>query len=321
MSEHSAPDPPPSAPPIRLNRRIEGASAVLLPFRPDGAIDCRAFEAHLRRTIDAGIRPAVNMDTGWVHVIAHPDRERVLDIAGNASGGGFLAGAYVADAPGARFDAGAYAAACGAIRRRGGTPVIFPSHGLASLTEDEWIAAHAGIGTDGEFVAFELGSMFHPAGRIVSIEAYEALLGIEQCVGAKHSSLRRDMEWERLVLRDRVRPDFNVYTGNDLAIDMVMWGSDYLLGLSTFAPDAFARRDAYWEAGDARFYELNDLLQYLGQLAFRPPVPAYRHSAAQFLKIRGQLEHAVVPAGQPTRPDSDIAILEDIAARLEALLA
>ncbi len=36
------------------------------------------------------------------------------------------------------------------------------------------------------------------------------------------------------------RPDFKVLTGNDLAIDMVIYGSDYLLGLSTFAPDAFS---------------------------------------------------------------------------------
>ena len=38
----------------------------------------------------------------------------------------------------------------------------------------------------------------------------------------------------------QMRPDFLVFTGNDLAIDMVMYGSDYLLGLSTFAPDLFA---------------------------------------------------------------------------------
>ena len=31
----------------------------------------------------------------------------------------------------------------------------------------------------------------------------------------------------------------------------------------------------------------NDALQYLGAFAFRPPVPAYRHSAAQFLALRG----------------------------------
>ena len=77
---------------------------------------------------------------------------------------------------------------------------------------------------------------------------------------------RRELEWQRLDLRNRVRPEFKVFTGNDLAIDMVMYGSDYLLGLSTFAPDAFARRDAMWESGDPRFYELNDLLQYLGTL-------------------------------------------------------
>src|SRR6185295_9973154 len=90
-----------------------------------------------------------------------------------------------------------------------------------------------------------------------------------------------------LRLRDQERPDFLVLTGNDLAIDMVMYGSDYLLGLSTFAPDLFAQRDALWASGDPAFYELNDKLQYLGHFAFRDPVPAYKHNAAQFLKLRG----------------------------------
>ena len=107
---------------------------------------------------------------------------------------------------------------------------------------------------------------------------------IPQCIGAKHSSFHRLPEWERLELRDRQRPVFTVYTGNDFAIDMIMYGSDYLLGLSTFAPDLFARRDALWEAGDPAFYELNDQLQYLGFFAFRSPSPAYKHSAAQFFK-------------------------------------
>ena len=38
--------------------------------------------------------------------------------------------------------------------------------------------------------------------------------------------------------------EFRVYAGNDLAIDMVAYGSDYLLGLSTLAPNAFAERVA-----------------------------------------------------------------------------
>ena len=56
------------------------------------------------------------------------------------------------------------------------------------------------------------------------------LLEIPACLGAKHSSLSRELEWQRLTLRDAKRPGFRVLTGNDLAIDMVMYGSDYLLG-------------------------------------------------------------------------------------------
>ncbi|HYT87314.1 MAG TPA: hypothetical protein VEL76_01210 [Gemmataceae bacterium] len=90
-------------------------------------------------------------------------------------------------------------------------------------------------------------------------------------------------------------------------------GSDYLLGLSTFAPDLFARRDAFWAAGDPAFYELNDLLQYLGFLAFRPPVPAYKHSAAQFLKLRGWIATDATHPASPRRPDSDRDLLRDLA--------
>jgi hypothetical protein len=141
-------------------------------------------------------------------------------------------------------------------------------------------------------------------------------LSVTQCIGAKHSSLSRTLEWDRLHLRDRCRPDFMVLTGNDLAIDMVMYGSDYLLGLSTFAPDLFARRDALWASGDPAFYELNDLLQYLGFFAFRAPVPAYKHSAAQFLKLRGWVRSDRTHPNAPSRPASDLAVLHDIGQRL-----
>src|SRR4029077_17114631 len=130
-------------------------------------------------------------------------------------------------------------------------------------------------------------------------------------------SLRRDLECHRLELRNAFRPDFHVYTGNDLAIDMVMYGSDYLLGLSTFAPEVFAARDALWAAGDAGFYELNDLLQYLGFFAFRPPVPVYKHSAAQFLKLQGLIACDAPHPRAARRPESDIEVLKNIAERLK----
>ena len=215
-------------------------SAVLLPFTADGDIDWFAAEAHIDRTVRAGLTPAVNMDTGYVQLLDDDQQTEVLERTAAIAGDGFVAGAYVPDQPGAAFDLDRYLAACDAIASRGGTPVIFPSHGLNSLDDEGWVAALAAVGdrVDG-FVGFELGAMFVPYGRIPSLDAYEAMMAIGSCVGAKHSSLSRQMEWDRLELRDRVRPDFKVFTGNDLAIDMVMYGSDYLLGLSTFAPAEF----------------------------------------------------------------------------------
>jgi hypothetical protein len=144
------------------------------------------------------------------------------------------------------------------------------------------------------------------------LETYEHLIQIPQCIGAKHSSLDRKLEWQRLEIRDRVRPEFRVLTGNDLAIDMVMYGSDYLLGLSTMAPDLFALRDHYWEQGDPEFFHVNDWLQYLGFFTFRAPTPAYKHSAAQFLKLRRWIDCDHTFPGSPNRPDSDRAVLETL---------
>jgi dihydrodipicolinate synthase/N-acetylneuraminate lyase len=303
---------------IRPCRRITGISAILLPFAADGGIDWPAFRAHVVRTADAGLTPAVNMDTGYVNLLDDAARLRVLDETRRAlAGRPFVAGAFVADRPGSRFDREAYLRQVDPIQDRGGTPVLFQSYGLTGQADADVVAACAEVGRHCDrFIGFELGTMFAPFGKIYSLEVYRGLLGVSQCIGAKHSSLRRDLEWQRLRLRDAVRPAFHVFTGNDLAIDMVMYGSDYLLGLSTFAPDLFARRDALWAAGDPAFYELNDVLQYLGFLAFRPPVPAYKHSAAMFLHLRGWIASERTHPDSPTRPGSDRDILRDIGRRL-----
>lgn len=306
-------------PAIRPHRAITGMSAILLPFLADGSVDWTAFEAHVARTTGAGLTPAVNMDTGYVQLLDTATATEVLDRTAAITGGRFVAGAFVPDAPGAEHDDAALLRAAQAITERGGTPVVFPSHGLGALHDDEWVAAHARVGSEvGSFIGFELGTMFVPYGRIVHLDTYRALMEIPECIGAKHSSLSRQLEWHRLQLRDEVRPDFMVLTGNDLAIDMVMWGSDYLLGLSTFAPAEFALRDELWRTGDPAFYELNDLLQYLGQFTFRPPVPGYRHDAALWFQLRGWAGSDVTPAGATRRPESDRDVLADILMRLEA---
>jgi dihydrodipicolinate synthase/N-acetylneuraminate lyase len=303
---------------LRPRRQITGISAILLPFIDSGGIDWAGFTAHAVRTADAGLTPAVNMDTGFGNLLTSGQRVEVLDATRSALGGRpFVAGAFVGDRPGAAFDRDAYLRAMEPITARGGTPVVFQSFGLTGLPDAELVAAYESLGEhcDG-FIGFELGTMFAPFGKIYSLDVYRGLLGVRRCLGAKHSSLRRGQEWERLRLRDEVRPDFKVYTGNDLAVDMVMYGSDYLLGLSTFAPDLFAARDRMWAAGDPGFYELNDALQYLGFFAFRNPVPAYKHSAAMFLKLRGWIGCDATHPQSPRRPDADRDVLAELLTRL-----
>ncbi len=303
---------------ILPGRAITGMSAVLLPHTSDGAIDWAATEAHVGRTCAAGLTPAVNMDTGYVQLLTEAEKLRVLELTQRVTGGAFVAGAYVPDTEGDPFDVEAYVTAATRVAEHGGTPVIFPSHGLNALEDAAWVEALAAIGSElDRFIGFELGAMFVPYGRVYSLDAYRGLMEIPQCIGAKHSSLSRQLEWDRLDARDEARPDFTVFTGNDLAIDMVMYGSDYLLGLSTFAPEAFAARDRMWAEGDARFHELNDLLQYLGHFTFRAPVPGYRHDAAITFELRGWAESDRTPEGAPRRPDGDRAVLADIIERLE----
>lgn len=282
-------------------------------------MDWEGFCAHVTRTAAAGIMPAVNMDTGYSNLLDDAMRCEVLAKTRRTLGERlFAAGAFVGDKPGDRWNLDAYRRQLDSIHQFGGIPVIFQSYGLTEQPSEAIVNAYRELGEHcPQFIAFELGKMFAPFGKIYNLAVYANLLDIPHCLGAKHSSLSRALEWERLQLRDRQRPDFKVFTGNDLAIDMVMYGSDYLLGLSTFAPDLFSKRDHYWETGDPNFYELNDLLQYLGFFAFRDPVPAYKHSAAQFLKLRGWIGCDATHPKSPARPESDVEILRNIVQRLE----
>ncbi len=306
---------------IRPRRRISGVSAILLPFLDDDSVDWQSFEAHVLRTADAGLTPAVNMDTGYVNLLSAEQRQTVLDRTNEILGGRpFVAGAFVSDAPGDRCNDDAYKREIDAIVRRGGTPVIFQSYGLCQQSGDGILKSYRELaGVCDRFIGFELTTELAPFGAIYDLDVYTGLMEIEACIGAKHSSFHREPEWERLRLRDETRPDFVVYTGNDFAIDMVMYGSDYLLGLSTFAPDLFAKRDALWAAGDPAFHELNDALQYLGMFAFRSPGPGYKHNAAQFLKLRGWTKTDRAHPQSLSRPGSDVEVLHEIGVRLGAL--
>ena len=305
---------------VQPRRRIRGMSAILLPFTVDRRIDWDGFAAHVTRTAAAGITPAVNMDTGYVQLIDDSTRQQALRIARDTLGPGreLVAGACVVDAPGAAFDEAAYVRQFEMIAGVSALPVIFPSFGLTSGSDADMLVRYRQLGRRVvSFIGFELSTEFVPSGRVLALDAYAEMLQIPNCIGAKHSSLSRRLEWERLALRNRVRPEFHVFTGNDLAIDMVRYGSDWLLGLSTAAPEAFARRDQWWASGDSRFDELDDALQALGDFAFRRPVPAYKHSMAQALHLRGLIAGDETHPESPRRPDADREIIRTILERID----
>ena len=63
-------------------------------------------------------------------------------------------------------------------------------------------------------------------------------------------------------------------------------------------------------------YALSDALQYLGNIAFREPVPAYKHSAATFLHLTRRIPSDLTHPNNPRRPAWECQILQDCAGRL-----
>lgn len=300
----------------QIGRKPVGLAAVLLPFDEDGSIAGDAYQDCLRETFNAGLTPAVNMDTGYVNLLTAEEKAYVLDLAQKAAEGRpFVAGAFIDGEVG--DPVGLYRREMDAVVAHGGTPILFQTtktHGLSASDKVD-VYARAARGYDTVY-AFELGKMFAPNGEIWDLETMEGILSIPEIKGAKHSSLDRILEVQRLELRDRVRPEFRVFTGNDLGIDMIEYGSDYLLGLAAFSPSLFAKRDALWAAGDPAYLALADALQLLGNIAFRPPVPAYKHSAAVFLHLLGKIPTSQPHSRSPERPPWEVEIMRDCAVRL-----
>ena len=303
----------------KCGRKITGIAAVLLPFDANGDIAEDAYVNCLRDTVNAGLTPAVNMDTGYVNLLTEGEKARVLKLAQSTLGSlPFVAGAYIEGQEGEPADL--YRREIIRIAEHGGTPILFQTARLHGKPVKEVVDTYARAVQDVPTAyGFELGRMFAPNGEIWTAETAEGIMTIPQFKGMKHSSLDRIIELERLALRDRVRPDFQIFTGNDLGIDMIEYGSDYLLGLAAFAPAKFAERDYLWETQDTGYFAVADALQLLGNIAFRPPVPAYKHSAAIFLHLTSKIPTSKTHPRSPERPTWEPDILTDCARRLGLL--
>jgi len=286
-----------------VHRKVQGVAAALLPFESDGKIAVEALQQHLQATHHAGLINAVNMDTGYVNFLTDVEKTNVLQWTRDALGNdiSFVAGAYIEGQTGP--PAMLYRRQIDLIVSFGGTPILFQTSQLhgKSAKDKSAVYREACRGYSG-ILAFELGQVFASNGEIFDDDTFLRLMDIPEIQGLKHSSLDRLLELKRLALRDARRPDFRIYTGNDLGINMIEYGSDYLLGLATFAPEKFAQRDRLWESADPAYLELSDALQHLGNVAFRQPVPAYKHSAAVFLHLTGRIPSDRTHAKSPLRP-------------------
>jgi 4-hydroxy-tetrahydrodipicolinate synthase len=294
-------------------------AAMLLPFETDGVIAADAFQAQVCETLEAGLTPAVNMDTGYVNLLTPAEKTTVLNLTNQAAGGRpFLAGAFIEGEEGDLVDL--YRREMDKIVERGGTPILFQTCRTHGLTPSGKAGVYASAARGfADVYAFELGKMFAPTGEIWDEETLEAILSIPEIKGLKHSSLDRMTELRRLELRDRLRSEFKIFTGNDLGIDMIEFGSDYLLGLAAFAPGKFAERDRLWAQNDAAYLPLADSLQFLGNVAFRQPVPAYKHSCAVFLHILGKIPSSRTHPRSPSRPAWEAELMGVVAQRLGLL--
>jgi 4-hydroxy-tetrahydrodipicolinate synthase len=306
----------------KRRRKVQGIAAALLPFLPDGRIDVDAFQKHVLFTHQERLMNAVNMDTGYINLLDEVEKRDVLHWTRDVLGQGvpFLAGAYIERLDGDIVSL--YRQQLDTIAASGATPIIFQTARLHGKTAREKVTAYQAICKGyPEALAFELSPKFAANGEIFDESTVRGIMEIPEVKGMKHSSLDRLLELDRLALRDQYRPEFRIYTGNDLGINMIEYGSDYLLGLATFAPERFAERDRLWEEGDARYYALSDALQYLGNVAFREPVPAYKHSCATFLHLTGRIATALPHPGSAKRPEWEAEILEDCMRRLSSSVA
>ena len=301
----------------QFGRKVQGIAAALLPFQSNGRIAVEAFQRHVAATHAAGLINAVNMDTGYVNYLSEAQKNNVLEWTRAALGKNvpFVAGAYIENLEGDVVTL--YRRQLDSIVAMGGIPILFQTARLKASSDRELAATYQAVCRGYQNVlAFELGAMFAANGKIFDSKTIVRLMDIPEISGMKHSSLDRLVELERLALRDRHRPDFRIFTGNDLGINMIEYGSDYLLGLATFAPEQFAERDRLWQTGNPAYYALSDALQYLGDVAFRHPVPAYKHSAALFLHLCGRIPTAKTHPKSPKRPAGEIRWLQDCAWRL-----
>lgn len=291
-------------------REIAGAAIAVVPFDELGDPDWDGFAQHIERIAKVGLCPAVNMTPMQSSLLETSLQVGSVHRANLQLDSEFFAGVHVVDKPGEWFNIERYQRQIDVVTKLGAIPVVFPSHGLNALSEPEWLTAINDLGREvDKFLIAEVGPELSPISTLRPTATWLGLARTRSCVGLVHMSWSRETEFDRLTLQARMGRDFTVWSANDRAIDMPMYGSSYMLMTASMAPELFARRDRLWAEGDREVYELNDGLQFLAMATTRSPFKAQIHSLAQVMHLRGWAISDRLPEGAVVRDDHDRAVL------------
>ena len=310
--------------PVGTGRAPHIIAALSVPVSDAGEIDFDVFARDLERTAGYGIEPAVLMDTYQINHCTLDDQIKGLETTREVMNGRpFTAGVYVEDeirGDGIRDIIRAYRGKIEQLEERyGASPIVFQTERLKDADAATVVSVYEGLAeaSRGGLKAFELSPVFAPNGWMFPDDALIEILAGDKWAGAKHSSLDPSMEWA--LLRKVHRIGKKLYTGNDYDFaSMIYYGCDALLGIATFMPDKFRElADALRDGDMARYHDLGSRMEFLGRVAFQPPVPAYKHSAAMVKKMRGWYPTDYVLPGNPLRRDE--AHREGLRAALENL--
>ena len=286
-------------------------AALSVPVNESGEIDFDVFAEDLERTARYGIEPAVLMDTYQINHCTPTHQIKGLEVTREVMNGrSFTAGVYVEDeirGDGIDDIVRAYRGKIERLEQEyGASPIVFQTERLKHADAATVIRVYQGMAevSRGGLKAFELSPVFAPNGWMFPDDALVEILEGDKWAGAKHSSLDPSMEWVLLRKVDRIGKQ--LYTGNDYDFaSMIFNGSDALLGIATFMPDKFRElADALRDGDLARYYDLGNRMEFLGRVAFQPPVPAYKHSAAMVKKMRGWYPTDLVLPDNPLRRDA-----------------
>lgn len=296
--------------PVGLGRDPHIIAALSVPVNEGGEIDFEFFAQDLERTAAYGIEPAVLMDTYQINHCTQDQQTKGLEVTREVMNGRpFTAGVYIED----ELNHGGVDEIIRAYRDKieqlelqyGASPIVFQTEQLKNADSVTVVRVYQELAeaSQGGLKAFELSPVFAPNGWMFPGDSLIEILAGDKWVGAKHSSLDPSVEWELLRRVNRIGK--KLYTGNDYDFaSMIFNGSDALLGIATFMPDMFRELAVALKNGERnRYLDLSNRMEFLGRVAFQPPVPAYKHSAAMVKKMRGWYPTDYVLPNNPLRRD------------------